>query len=973
MSELPPFAAAFDALTEYILIADEATGRVNFANRACLDATGWDPAAVLGRPVGEMLDGSPPPGEPWRNASLRDAAGGAIPVEVRASCADLPHGPGIMFVCRPDARKSHAEWNGPFDAAILEGTSTAIFTFDREGYITRIHTPGIALLDRLNRSVDDLLGFCLFNDDPLLEQYGVLHLLRRVLDGIPFERTIQGFALPAAPPASFRLYGIPLHDTTGAITGGLGLIEDSTEHERVLQRLTASEHRYQALVEAMPDQLFRLHQDGTCLDCKLSETFPYQPASALIGRKLSESGPQALSDVLLPALERVLRTRRVETIEYDLPSEGELKTFEARMVASNETEVLLIVRDITKRRRHARLLEGVAQAASRLLAGGDFDTAVSEALAAIGEAAGTDVVFVAQNYPHPEIGTPFVLFRHLWARAAVSDRVSGLAQHDGPWETDYPNNAYMALKRGLTISRRFEDFSPTEKKLLAPYHVRSVLIVPIFVYGAFWGIVAFNDIERAQERMSEEAMLLQTFAASLGAAIERQHVEDRLRHERAIADTLREAGTILSSTLDRDEVLGRLLEQARRIAPYDAANLMLIEDGVARIVFWRGYEALGLSDETMQRIRFVVNETPLMRRMEATGQAVISGDVHQEPGWIKMPEYEDLRSWLGVPIMVRGKLVGLFSLDSLTPNRYGPDHAQHLTLIARQAGIAYENAYLYGEVQRQAGELSARLTQLETLLAEIQELERVKSEMIRMASHDLRGPLQRAGGFLELLAAQTRAGLTPTQGEYLDLIAEALREMGDITDDILSVERIEARHQAPHPIDWHRLIEHAATSLQHEISRKGQHLHVGCAPDLPAIHGDPAQVGRALCNLLDNAVKYTPDGGSISVRIQPAPAEHAPGIVVEVEDTGIGIPVPQQARLFEPFYRADQDALGPVPGTGLGLSIVKAAAEQHGGRVFVDSAPGRGSTFGFYLPATRAGEPPTRPPDRGRSPAHRRA
>jgi len=638
------------------------------------------------------------------------------------------------------------------------------------------------------------------------------------------------------------------------------------------------------------------------------------------------------------------------------------------------------VRNNTKRRpskarqrRQTRLLKGIAQASNCLLAGGDFDATVHEALAAIGEAAGTDVVFVAQNYLHPETGTPFVLFQHFWARAEVSDLVSDLAQHDGPWVTDYPDAAYTALSRGQSVSRRFEDFSPSEQAMLAPYNVRSVLIVPIFTQGVFWGIVAFNDIKRAHEREPEEAMLLQTFAASLGAAIERQNAEDRLRHERAIADTLREVGTILSSTLDRDEILGRLLEQARRVVPYDAANIMLIEDGVARIVLHRGYEALGLSVRALQGIRFVVDETPLLRRMAATGQAVICGDVCRETDWVKMPGYEDLRSWLGVPIIVRGEMVGLFSLDSLVPNRYGQDHAQHLTLIAHQAAVAFENAYLYGEVQRQAGELAEQLAQLEALFVEIQDLERVKSEMIRMASHDLRGPLQRASGFLEMLAAQIRPGLTRTQGEYLDLIGDALREMGDITRDILSVERIEARHREPRPIDWARIIEHAITPLQHEINRKGQQIHVDCAPDPPAIHGDPARLRRALGNLIDNAVKYTPDGGSITVRVRPAPEGQAPGIVVEVQDTGIGIPPAQQARLFEPFYRAGQDALDQVPGIGLGLSIVKATVEQHRGRVYVDSVPGRGSTFGFYLPATPAEGTPILRPGRGRSPARRRA
>ena len=174
--------------------------------------------------------------------------------------------------------------------------------------------------------------------------------------------------------------------------------------------------------------------------------------------------------------------------------------------------------------------------------------------------------------------------------------------------------------------------------------------------------------------------------------------------------------------------------------------------------------------------------------------------------------------------------------------------------------------------------------------------------------------------------------------------------MESMINDILTLERIEARYREAEPIVWCDLIQHAIETLRVELDSKRHMLEVECAPDLPSMRGDAVQLGRALFNLMHNAVKYTPPGGRIKVRAYPKNYRGKITVAVEVEDNGIGVSADQQTRLFESFYRAHQNSAELIPGAGLGLSVVKAAVEYHKGRVYFDSAPDKGSLFGFWVP-----------------------
>ena len=228
----------------------------------------------------------------------------------------------------------------------------------------------------------------------------------------------------------------------------------------------------------------------------------------------------------------------------------------------------------------------------------------------------------------------------------------------------------------------------------------------------------------------------------------------------------------------------------------------------------------------------------------------------------------------------------------------------------------------------------------------LKQLDRYKSQMLQMASHDLRTPLSVATGYVELLGDELQP-MTPVRSKILHGLESALQRMDALIMDLLDVERIESGVDLVRvPTDIRGLVETTVQDLQEVAQRKQQQLTLDTPPAMPLILGDPARLKQMFANLVNNAIKYTPEGGQVWIRLKREPSE----ALFEVQDTGYGIPPAAQAKLFQRFFRAKVPGTEHITGTGLGLSLVKAVVEQHGGRIAVESVEKQGSTFRVWLP-----------------------
>jgi PAS domain S-box-containing protein len=277
----------------------------------------------------------------------------------------------------------------------------------------------------------------------------------------------------------------------------------------------------------------------------------------------------------------------------------------------------------------------------------------------------------------------------------------------------------------------------------------------------------------------------------------------------------------------------------------------------------------------------------------------------------------------------------------------GPGRVEGVIYVMRDIT---ERKWAEEQIRRQAEELA-------TALAQLQELDRLKSEFMQNVSHELRTPLALIWGYAELLTDGTLGELDPEQRGPMESITWHTRRLIDLVEDIVLVLAKETRVPDQEPVALDRLVRAAVRDFQLIAEQAELTLRTEIVPDLPPVYGTPTYLRRVLDNLINNAIKFTAAGGSVTVRLWQQEDAHQSDadIVLQVTDSGIGIAPDQQAHIFDRFYQIDGSAKREYGGVGLGLALVKEIIEAHNGQVVVDSREGKGSTFTITLPISNKG------------------
>lgn len=285
--------------------------------------------------------------------------------------------------------------------------------------------------------------------------------------------------------------------------------------------------------------------------------------------------------------------------------------------------------------------------------------------------------------------------------------------------------------------------------------------------------------------------------------------------------------------------------------------------------------------------------------------------------------------------------------ESLQSATRGEPDTREVTL--REPRLAHLMVHSAPIPERGTGTAAGAVAVLQDL-TELRRLERVRTEFVSNVSHELRTPLTSVKGFVDTLldgAMEDR----DTLRRFLEIISKETDRLASIISDLLELSRLESggTQVRKSPVSLGGVIDAALGVVRERASEKGIAVDVRIPSDLPPVPGDEALLVQVLVNLLDNAVKYTPEHGHVEVAARRQPDGSTR---VDVSDTGIGIPAEHLPRVFERFYRVDRARSRQLGGTGLGLSIVKHIIERHGGTVSVSSTPGMGSIFSFVLPPT---------------------
>jgi PAS domain S-box-containing protein len=293
---------------------------------------------------------------------------------------------------------------------------------------------------------------------------------------------------------------------------------------------------------------------------------------------------------------------------------------------------------------------------------------------------------------------------------------------------------------------------------------------------------------------------------------------------------------------------------------------------------------------------------------------------------------------------VKGREEAIAAMETLLASSTRELHKAFKMML--EVGRRVVNAHL-SPVRTERGDFLGVVTVLRDITREV-EADRTKSEFVSNVSHELRTPMTAIKGYADLLHAGAVGPINEAQQKFVGIIRNNADRLTALINDLLDISRVETGRVRfePRPLEIGEVVADVVNSLAVPAESKDHTLSYEVAGGLPEIMGDRDRLNQVLTNLVSNAIRYTPAGGSIEVRAYPVEG----AVRVDVADSGIGIAPEDLGRIFERFYRADDPLVQEAAGTGLGLSITKMFVEMHGGRVWVESEVGKGSTFTFILP-----------------------
>ncbi len=232
----------------------------------------------------------------------------------------------------------------------------------------------------------------------------------------------------------------------------------------------------------------------------------------------------------------------------------------------------------------------------------------------------------------------------------------------------------------------------------------------------------------------------------------------------------------------------------------------------------------------------------------------------------------------------------------------------------------------------------------------------MKSDFLNAISHELRTPLAPILGYTEILLSGGMGTLPPASVRGIQAIDESAKRLLRLIESLLAFIRLDQGGGVAlnrEPVDLAALFSRVAETFQARVTERKQSLQLCCGEGLLPVQADPQELVMALTHLVDNATKFTPTGGTITLRAKPATDEDGkPAVEVTVEDSGIGIPPDLHEKIFDRFFQVDSSPTRQFGGVGIGLAVVKQIIEAHGSRIRVESQPDKGSTFGFTLPVS---------------------
>ncbi len=765
-----------------------------------------------------------------------------------------------------------------------------------------------------------------------------------------------------------QLPELPVVDAQNTVVGMLTAqavyrVLGQWQQEQAEARVQEVSQELHAIFMALPDLFFRLSMDGTILDyitCQPENL--YRSPDQLLGRKVPDVLPYPVNQLFANAIQQVLDTHQMVQVDYELPMVQGEQSFEARIFEVPTHQLMMVVRNITKRKQieierqrtelalrrrieSEQALHRVVQAIRNSLDLNDiFPTAVYE----IGQLIGSDRAEICR----------YLADESTWSTVAVYRR-----------SPDLPESLGLAIPdRGHWIGQRLQQLelvqigemqisdiagcdllsdSATNQETDYP---GTWLIVPLQVGTVVWGALSLNFIQPDRQWQPQEIEVIRTLADQLAIAIQQSQLYQQVQHYNLELEAqVRQRTAELQRLLEFEARLKRITDQVRDSLDEDK----ILQTAVHELGMGLGVECCNAAIYNHDLSRFTITHEYTLTLPACQGQEFqvdqgmvsqivqqLSHGYHCQFCFIQPDHY---RPWiehytiLACPLVDdQGQLVGDLWLYKQRDDCFNEQEIRLVEQVANQCAIALRQSRLY-----------------QTAQAQVEELERVnhlKDDFLSTVSHELRTPManiKMAAQMLEIMVFrdQTTDPVVPSfpaltqASRYFQILKDECQRETELINDLLDLSRLDANVEPilPSTMELQTWLPYIAEPFQERMQQQGQLFSVAAAADLPPFTTDYSYLTRILSELLHNACKYTPQGEAIRVSAQWLTNQQ---MQIQVSNSGVQIPDDELCRVFDKFYRVPSNDPWKHGGTGLGLTLVQKLVEYLQGEITVASDQG---------------------------------
>ena len=619
----------------------------------------------------------------------------------------------------------------------------------------------------------------------------------------------------------------------------------------------------------------------------------------------------------------VLDVQEAKRDAYDREDISILQTFASQIAAALENARLF-----EQAQQRVMELSTLRQVSMQLISSVDLSTVLNMiAESALHLVGATDI----QTYLYDERTKEFSFGAALWGSG--ERRTAADAPHATGLTARVAIEARPIVIENVEKHPLFQDAAQTSWKMQA------VAGFPLMRGSRMLGVfnVAFDSPHHFSE---DELRALNLLADQAALGIERARLFEELNHRIDQLSSLYHMAQQTTGSLSLEKVLDTIVVELRTVISCRAICIFLLDEATQELSI---AAATGLKPEFRDRTRLKIGEGisglvfQQVRSIYVKNIPQDAPDLHTDPA---------IRSLLVVPLLAKSKIIGTLSIDSTEISAFTASDERLLTIAAAQAASAIENAQLFQAEIRRAEELRVAYEGLK-------QLDRLKSQFVQNISHELRTPLTFIKGYVDLLANELMGPISAGQRQSLEVVQRKTDSIIRLVNEIITLQELEALPMTKALTSLGELVKMVVAAAEPTAANASLRLCTQIPDCRMWIMADDDRLIQVFDNLLGNAIKFSPDGGTITVSIQDGADKsgtESESWVVAVHDTGIGIPADKLEKVFERFYQVDGSTTRRFGGTGLGLAIAKEIVTAHGGRIWAESTLGQGSTFYVSLP-----------------------